>query len=142
MSRTTFALIAIALVGMAAGCRMCASPYDYCGPTFTGACGEECSQTARSGSVLSGYVAPYPDDGYLQEPVLPGDETALYNDEAAPQDDEAAPQDDEMASGIILSVTDKKVDEAAEAEPQVVGEAPALPSQGWRAVRPAETTRP
>ncbi|NLE38258.1 MAG: hypothetical protein GX621_09570 [Pirellulaceae bacterium] len=50
-------LILLALVGLvtaAAGCRMCADPYDYCGPTYAGPCGPvECNPSARSGSVLS-----------------------------------------------------------------------------------------
>ena len=33
MVRTIFACCLLVLVASMAGCRMCASPYDYCGPT-------------------------------------------------------------------------------------------------------------
>ncbi|HBO43499.1 MAG TPA: hypothetical protein DD670_06130 [Planctomycetaceae bacterium] len=50
-------LILLALVGLltaGVGCRMCADPYDYCGPTYAGPCGPVgCDPLARSGSVLS-----------------------------------------------------------------------------------------
>jgi hypothetical protein len=32
---------------------MCASPYDYCGPTFTGEDCQQCVPNAREGSILS-----------------------------------------------------------------------------------------
>ena len=53
MVRTMFAWSVVVLVGMTAGCRMCASPYDYCRPTFTGECGQGCFPNAREGSILS-----------------------------------------------------------------------------------------
>ncbi|MBN2021393.1 MAG: hypothetical protein JW809_01235 [Pirellulales bacterium] len=51
------ALILLAAMGLAAGttgCTMCAHPYDDCGPTFTGGCGDSCDPDARAGSILSG----------------------------------------------------------------------------------------
>ena len=53
MRRTVFALTAIVLVAAATGCRMCAHPFDYCGPTFTGGNCEACNPDARAGSILS-----------------------------------------------------------------------------------------
>ena len=53
MLRTVFALTAIVLVAAAAGCSMCAHPYDYCGPTFMGGNYQTCDPDARAGSILS-----------------------------------------------------------------------------------------
>lgn len=54
MVRTIIALSVVVLVAMSGGCRMCASPYDNCGPTFTGECGQDCDPNARSCSILAG----------------------------------------------------------------------------------------
>jgi len=43
---------ALALIAMS-GCAMCASPYDYCGPTFTMEPGQTCHPLARANSRLS-----------------------------------------------------------------------------------------
>ena len=51
------ALVIFSLVVPTIGCSMCASPYDYCGPTMTGdaACGgcSSCMATGRAGSILA-----------------------------------------------------------------------------------------
>ena len=84
MSRTTLASITLSLVAMAAGCRMCASPYDYCGPVFTdGGCGP-CG-AVRAGSILSGTMEPI-----AEGPIIPGAE---------------------ILSEELISVTDRRVDE-------------------------------
>ncbi|MBN1590891.1 MAG: hypothetical protein JW888_15365 [Pirellulales bacterium] len=49
-------LLILTLLGLTAGagCRMCAHPFDYCGPTYVGECGTVCCDPdARAGSVLS-----------------------------------------------------------------------------------------
>ena len=53
MARTTFACAVVALVALTAGCSMCAHPYDYCGPTFTGEGCQPCMPNARACSILS-----------------------------------------------------------------------------------------
>jgi hypothetical protein len=53
MRRTCLAGCFAALLAAAAGCTMCDHPYDYCGPTFTGECGQTCNPLARAGSILS-----------------------------------------------------------------------------------------
>jgi len=53
MYRAICALALLATVAMASGCTMCAHPFDYCGPMFTGGCGEQCDPNARAGSVCS-----------------------------------------------------------------------------------------
>lgn len=57
MSRAGFAGLLLGLIVLSAGCRMCAHPYDYCGPTFTG--GGPCPPTEpRAGSVLAAGATP------------------------------------------------------------------------------------
>ena len=51
-------LAALAVIGSGAGCCMCDAPYDYCGPTFLGAPGEECVTDARMNSVFTPYPGP------------------------------------------------------------------------------------
>ena len=53
MYRTTCVLALLVMVAMAGGCTMCAHPFDYCGPMFTGGCGEQCIPNARAGSICS-----------------------------------------------------------------------------------------
>jgi hypothetical protein len=53
MVRTAPAWAVVVLLATTAGCRMCASPYDYCGPVLTGdACGP-CAPGARACSILA-----------------------------------------------------------------------------------------
>ena len=66
------------------GCRMCASPYDYCGPTLSGHSGPSdcvsCSPLApRAGSA----VAPVPDDALLTSSNEPSD-VPVVSDEVIP----------------------------------------------------------
>jgi hypothetical protein len=59
MSRTMLGWMTVGLVTLFSGCAMCAHPFDYCGPTVTGQCGDECAPNApRAGSILSGSVSP------------------------------------------------------------------------------------
>ena len=59
MSRTVLGWMTVGLVTLFSGCAMCAHPYDYCGPTVTGQCGDECDPNPpRAGSILSGSMAP------------------------------------------------------------------------------------
>jgi hypothetical protein len=54
MRRAMIAWAGIGLMLLAAGCTMCAHPYDYCGPVVDGPCACSCDPLARSGSILSG----------------------------------------------------------------------------------------
>ncbi len=48
-----FALLAV--LAVSTGCKMCASPYDYCGPVFgSDSCAECYSDDPRRGSILAG----------------------------------------------------------------------------------------
>ena len=82
MRRTVFALTAIVLVAAATGCSMCAHPYDYCGPMFTGGNCEACNPDARAGSILSppiqmmaeeGMVSPEEYGPPMEEEIAPSD---------------------------------------------------------------------
>ena len=73
MVRTVFACSLLVLVAATAGCRMCASPYDYCGPTSTGECGQGCCPSVRQGSILSPGAQPMQ---YEMQPT-PGTEPTL-----------------------------------------------------------------
>jgi hypothetical protein len=66
-----FAGIAFAclVVTLAAGCCMCAAPYDYCAPTFTGQCGEDCRPHARVNSAFSYGGVCEPGMAEMQGPV-------------------------------------------------------------------------
>lgn len=66
MDRALLAAAITTVLVLTAGCRMCAHPYDYCGPTFTGRGGEPCAANARQGSILS--PAGEPGVGYEVPP--------------------------------------------------------------------------
>lgn len=78
-----------------AGCRMCASPYDYCGPTYgvencddgCGCCGTGCSMTDRRGSILS--HGAYDMDGM-------GCDDGAWQDGAMYHDGQSMPQDGQI----------------------------------------------
>jgi len=67
---TAFACSMLVLVATSTGCRMCASPYDECGPTFTGECGQECCPNVRRGSILSPGVDSLQYEMEAMEPTL------------------------------------------------------------------------
>ncbi len=86
-----------AVLAMLAGCRMCASPYDYCGPTygvedFEDGCGEGgvgCSLTDRRGSILSAgghYGGEAWSDGavYSDGQAMPQQGDVIYEGEQVP----------------------------------------------------------
>ena len=100
MSRITVAWIAISLVAVATGCRMCASPYDYCSPTFTGMGGEDCAPFVRAGSILSMPGGHLPSEGYFDHD-LP---------EAEVEEIARLPVDDQGASPILGSTADQQIE--------------------------------
>ena len=57
MQRILGILAIVSLALSAAGCRMCANPYDYCGPVATGGECPQCASTARAGSTFLGEEA-------------------------------------------------------------------------------------
>jgi len=86
----------VLLVSMASGCAMCASPYDYCGPTFTGGECDCCLGEHR--------VASYFSDGGMMygqsTPITPRtykssedntQETLPFPDEGPPEGPDSLP---------------------------------------------------
>lgn len=53
MQRFLIVLTAFALAAPSLGCRLCAHPYDYCGPTSIAGRFQPCDPCARAGSILS-----------------------------------------------------------------------------------------
>jgi hypothetical protein len=89
MIRRTTLLVAAAALLATAGCRYCASPYDYCGPLFTGDGCTPCAADSRAGSIYSDQVIPVP--SYGAEVMQFGS-------------DELRPVPDQMASGPMPGV--------------------------------------
>lgn len=59
MSRALYGWVLVGLVAMSSGCRMCAHPFDYCGPTVTAEEAASCGENApRAGSILSHAAVP------------------------------------------------------------------------------------
>ncbi len=65
MSRTLLAWSLVGLITAAAGCKMCAHPYDYCGPVV-GPC-QSCNPIARAGSILSPPIDGASYEGQVEE---------------------------------------------------------------------------
>ncbi|MBN1908969.1 MAG: hypothetical protein JW818_04455 [Pirellulales bacterium] len=88
MSRVLFALIAVGLIAGATGCTMCAHPYDYCGPTFMGGCGEQCDPDYVAGSILSGApTAAQGEETIVSEELMPVPEEEYGPRLLEPQED-------------------------------------------------------
>lgn len=90
MPRTLFALAIVALAVLTTGCTMCADPYDYCGPTFTGQDCRQCMPNARSGSILAAGA-----------PVAAGPE-AVPDEEVVPLPDAQPVQVPQGYGGMVL----------------------------------------
>lgn len=123
MTRSWVAWITVALAALTAGCTMCANPYDECGPVFSGGCPQQCSSTARAGSILSAPSTPPP---------------ASIAAAAVPK----------AGDTQILSVTDGKVN-ASEAAPTPQPTAsrggrptPMPAADGWKANQPRRAPQP
>lgn len=63
MLRSGLIAAALALAAAAGGCRMCASPYDYCGPFFGDGCHDCFHDSPRRGSILGSGGGDYCPDG-------------------------------------------------------------------------------
>jgi hypothetical protein len=140
MSRGTLAWMSLGLVAatVAVGCRMCASPYDDCRPTFTGQCGEDCAPMARAGSILSGYFPPVSGDQFPPDqvpdlpdvPSLPGEATSSPGVTLSPTEGQPA--------GDIDLVIDAGLEATPPKKSPVVEDARPLSFDGWTAVRRTE----
>lgn len=82
------ALGAMMLTLPSLGCTQCASPYDYCGPTYLGGPGELCDSRARAGSIFwspqdqllhdGGYAYEYEEGDYHEGEVIYDDSDEAY----------------------------------------------------------------
>jgi len=116
MSRASFRWIPLGLLVVAAGCTMCASTYDECGPTFAGGYGQQCRPYGRAGSNLSGG-----DQAVSEEPTV--------------AEEPMPPDGYEPAPRKVLSVTDRKVEQSAQpARP--AGDASQSGENGWKSKAP------
>ena len=118
MSRASLVWIPLGLLMIAAGCTMCASPYDECGPTVGGGCPQQCWSNARAGSILSGQPA------YDGQPTMAAESAQLGNSGRVP--------------GKVLSVTDRKAEQSAQGTPSA-GASLSPETGGWRSTGTTKT---
>jgi hypothetical protein len=105
-NRRILGLCALAALSASCGCKQCASPYDYCPPTFTGSdsC-VPCDARYRAGSILGGSSA-YGDTIYEGE--YDGSSEGVY---------------EEMPSGMSSAEDGEVIDESGRpAELQLTAE--------------------
>jgi hypothetical protein len=97
---------------------MCASPYDYCSPTFTGMGGEDCAPFVRAGSILSmpgGYPGP---EGCCDHDLPEAEEVEIAR----------LPVDDQSASPILGSTADQEIEASPHTGPTLAIETEDEPS--------------
>ncbi len=124
MARTMVVCVALTLLTAMGGCRICSSPYDYCRPTFTGECGQDCCSTGRAGSFFSDHMAPFPDDGYLlDDGYVSPDEFSLH---------------EELDAAVVAEVDTEGTDEVGSDEMEVAdaGTTEAMESGGIEKLEP------
>lgn len=157
MIRPTWMWIAVSLVAMAGGCRMCASCYDYAGPVFGPECPGGCGCDARAGSILSAGMPMVPEN---LEPATeePSGSTEPQTMPTAPEENAPTtepqlppyvPPTTQSSSGrlhpefgvdpkMIISITDRKVGEESETSPQETAEEVAPSTQSPLSGNPAQ----
>jgi hypothetical protein len=108
MRHAVFALTALCLIASAVGCRMCAHPYDYCGPTFTGGNCQPCDFYARAGSILS---PPLQTSAAAQGQVISEETgpTEVIQEEVAPAADaKMTPPDITRRGPVVLPASPRR----------------------------------
>lgn len=133
MKRGWFRLLALAPILTSWGCAMCASPYDYCGPTFTGNdCGDPCFTRERAGSVFDPAPVNF-GTGYDGGANGVADERVDESPESAAEED--------AEEGVTEPMGESPSDAALDS----FGPAPGLqpqPDSGAQAPRPNSAQRP
>jgi hypothetical protein len=129
MTQLRLALILVCLLAATTGCRMCASDFEYCGPTVAGGCGAECGLcTPRAGSVLTGAS-----QAAFDEEVAVGRAPSISTHELSSDAFQAPVMPRQMVhgeeiEGVIISVQEKKVDALTEPQTLTVSEAKKTPT--------------
>lgn len=141
-----------ALFAATTGCKMCAHPYDYCGPTFTGGT-YAAGPHGRAGSILSGgpVAGAVAAETSYQETTLEGPQpTPTGPAPPAPKPNPTPPakrpngsfapgQSPDINQGIpqenVISVTDRRIDES----PSAVAQGSPTPAPS-RSARQRETS--
>ena len=89
MRRLTFGLMLAMITSSAVGCTTCYTPFDHCGPTYTGAPGETCC-APRRGSILDvgygvygEYAVQYGPGDVIDEATMPEATNPLPRDTSA-----------------------------------------------------------
>ncbi|NMC21476.1 MAG: hypothetical protein GYA33_13775 [Thermogutta sp.] len=164
MQRKVWLYILAALI-LLSGCRMCASPYDYCGPTFLGRSGEgDCASCSPRAPRAGSAVAPVPDDTLLSssdDPTEDLTEDLIVTEDAIPFETSVEQAEDHLMRytdrpaklpspyarsiepvidfGVppenIISITDRKLEDAAVADSSPSSAAPASAPQSAVAAR-------
>lgn len=132
MTRLGLVVTLICLLAWTAGCRMCASEFDYCGPTVSGGSGKACGlNTPRAGSILNGASAAVYEGQTIDEADAVYEQEAADSTEQLGSDAFRAPImpsqliEGQRIDGVIISVEDRKLENAA---PQASQSAPASTS--------------
>ena len=134
MVRTRIAWPLVALIALSAGCAMCAHPYDYCGPTFTGECGQACDPMARAGSRLSPPLEPM-----LHDTAVSG-EAAVATEEKSPT--AGAAEEQPQATKESTSEPAPETLPEPEAKPKSEPEARSAKDARVRSAAPSSATAP
>ena len=105
MSRSLLACIGACCLIAAAGCRMCAHPYDECGPMSGGGCSQGCGSSVRAGSIMSGESASAVDAGEVSDQTISPADNAMEpaRQPRKPARAEAAPAEGWKASKPLES---------------------------------------
>ena len=143
MLRTGFGLGVLAALLMAAGCRMCAHPYDYCGPVYSDYGCQTCSPYARAGSILVGSPEMIPSAELVQGSPEQGEAVSRASVDKQQLQVDVRPGD-VPGSERIVSVTDRVVESPASpsnpsqvaAEWAAEGPEPSAAAKRWTARRP------
>ena len=142
MTRTLIGWLLLGIVAASCGCAMCASPFDYCGPTYDDGV-DSCCPRARAGSILAGtaepaaVVGPEPYQGPAYIDALRrsarADARCLSSEPRLPAADEhAAPGGHANTDGHAIAAEHAAPDDhaAAASERPVAGDRPAAANEG------------
>jgi len=145
MTPLRLALMLLCLLAWSTGCRMCASNYDYCGPTVSGECGGDCGPECgicapREGSILTGVSHTVYEEGMAVPHAMPTPAEPVDPDQLGLDDFEAPIMPSQIVQGeridgVIISVEDRTVEDRTVEDPPAQAIESTASSQGWEARR-------